>query len=117
MCYESDAVNERRERAGRNEAVFRQVNERLKEIGESFSLVSEVADFVCECGNASCTAPIRMTLAEYEEVRSQPELFIVVPGHEAADVETIVERRDGYDIVRKREGEPAQVARETDPRG
>lgn len=116
MCYESGAVDERGERVGRNEVVFRQVNERLRELGESFSLVSELADFVCECGNASCAAPIRMTLAEYERVRSEPELFIVLPGHEMGDVEAIVERREGYDVVRKREGEPAQIARETNPR-
>jgi hypothetical protein len=115
MCYDFP-VDTRGERIGRNEALFRQVNERLKEIGEGFSLVSEVVDFVCECGNASCAAPIRMTLDEYERVRAEPELFFVVPGHETGNVESIVERGDGYDVVRKREGAPAHLARETDPR-
>jgi hypothetical protein len=110
-------VDERGERVGRNEALFRQVNERLKEIGESFSLVSEYADFVCECGSGSCAAPLRLTLAEYERIRSEPELFIIVPGHEFADVETVVEQGEGFDVVRKREGTPARIARETDPRG
>ena len=109
-------VDEREERVGRNEALFRQVNERLKEIGENFSLVSESADFVCECGTAACAEPIRLPLTEYERIRSEPELFFVVPGHELSDVESVVETNEGYDVVRKHEGTPAQFARETDPR-
>jgi hypothetical protein len=110
-------VDARGERIGRNEALFRQVNERLKEIGESFSLVSELVDFVCECGSASCAAPIRMTVEEYERIRSEPELFFVVPGHEIDDVEWVVETHDEYDVVRKGVGPPARLARETNPRG
>jgi hypothetical protein len=117
MCYDSALVDARGERVGRNEGLFRQVNERLKEIGDSFSLVTESADFVCECGSASCAAPIRMTLAEYERIRSDPELFFVFPGHEIGDVESVVERHEGYDVVRKQVGAPAELARETDPRG
>jgi hypothetical protein len=98
-------VAARGERVGKNEVLFRQVNERLKEIGEGFSL-----------GSASCAAPIRMTLAEYEQVRSDPELFFVLPSHRAADIEAVVESREGYDVVRKHKGEPARMARETDPR-
>jgi hypothetical protein len=109
-------MDARGERVGKNEALFRQVNERLKELGEGFSLVSEVGDFICECGSASCAAPIRMTLAEYEQVRADPELFFVLSGHGVDDVETVVESREGYDVVRKREGEAARIARETDPR-
>jgi hypothetical protein len=54
-----------------------------------------------------------MTSQEYETLRKEPTFFAVYPGHEIADVETIVDRRDGYDVIRKREGEPARVARET----
>jgi hypothetical protein len=110
-------VDARGERIGRNEALFRQVNERLKEIGESFSLVTESVDFVCECGSASCAAPIRMTVEEYERIRSEPELFFVVPGHEDEDMESVVESHDRYDVVRKGAGPPARLARETNPRG
>jgi hypothetical protein len=109
-------VDGRDERFVRNETLFRQVNERLREISEGFSLATESADFVCECGSGSCAEPIRMTLAEYEAIRAEPELFFVVPGHEIGDVESIVDNRDGYDVVRKDPGGPAEVARETDPR-
>jgi hypothetical protein len=109
-------VEERAERIGRNEALFRHVNERLKEIGESFALVTETNDFVCECGNPDCAVTIRLTGAEYERIRSDPHLFFVVPGHEIAEVESVVEVREGYEVVRKHLGEPAALARETNPR-
>jgi hypothetical protein len=49
-------------------------------------------------------------------VRDDPTLFIVCPGHEAPRVETVDVVKGDYLIVRKREGEPAQIARATDPR-
>jgi hypothetical protein len=72
---------------GRNELLFRQVNERLRELGEGFSVVAERADFVCECADESCAEPIQLTLAEYERVRSDPRWFVVVRGHERPEIE------------------------------
>ena len=57
-----------------------------------------------------------MTRAEYEELRSEPHQFAVHPGHEYADVEDVVGRRKGYDIVSKNEGIPEKIAERTDPR-
>ncbi len=109
-------MDSREERIGKNEAVFREVNERLKELGESFSFVAERADFVCECGDALCADPIQMTLAEYEHVRANASRFAVLPGHSIREVESVVERRHGYDIVEKHPGRPAQLAAANDPR-
>ena len=110
-------MNERTKRIGANEALFRQVNERLREVGTSFSLVTDVAEFVCECGDASCTERLRVPLAEYERVRADGALFLVARGHAAEDLEYSIDHGDGYDIVRKREGAPTDLAREQDPRG
>ena len=109
-------MSDRWERIGKNEALFRQVNERLRDVAETFSLVAEQAEFVCECGDVACTEPISMSLAEYERIRANPTWFFVRRGHEAAAVETVVERRDGYDIVAKDAGPPAALAAEEDPR-
>lgn len=67
--------------------LFRQVNERLRELGESFSVVAERADFVCECADERCADPIHLTLGEYERVRSDPRWFVVVRGHERPEIE------------------------------
>jgi hypothetical protein len=79
----------RAERLGRNEGLFRQVNERLRELGEDFSIVAERADFVCECGDETCVDQIQLTLEEYERVRSDSRWFVVLRNHMRPEVERI----------------------------
>jgi hypothetical protein len=110
------AVNERERRIGLNEAVFREVNERIGDVAQTFALTTHPLDLVCECGDATCTQQIRLTPAEYEQLREDATLFAVYPGHETPDVEDVVEQRGPYDVVRKHPGAPAQLAEETDPR-
>src|SRR5262249_45518395 len=109
---EMDAERERR--VGLNGAAFREVDERIEEVAESLWL-DQLLDLVCECGNPECVQQITMTRSEYELLRSEPTRFAVFPGHEITDVE-IVEQRKAYNVIRKREGAAADVARETDPR-
>jgi hypothetical protein len=106
----------REERIGMNEAVFRDVNERIQDVANTFDLTSEPLDLICECGDASCVARITLTRDAYEQMRSDPQLFAVAPGHVAPDVEQVVANRSGYDIVRKYKGVPADIAQKTDPR-
>jgi hypothetical protein len=105
---------DREGRIGLNEAVFREFNERLEEVARGFEL--RALDLVCECANADCTDRITMAIAEYEQLRSDPRQFALVPGHELPELEEIVARRDDYVIALKRVGEPAEVAEATDPR-
>lgn len=109
-------MDDRERRIGLNEAVFREVNERIREIGQTMQATVEQLDLVCECGMADCTQRIQMTHSEYETLRSNGRHFAIVPGHEINDVETVVDRRNGYDVVEKEPGETAQLAEETDPR-
>jgi hypothetical protein len=109
-------VDERAERIGLNEALFREVNERVRSINQGFGEPLPETDFVCECGHDSCTERVRMTLDAYEELRSDPTRFAIRPGHQIPDVETVVEEHEGYAVVEKHEGDPAALAEETDPR-
>jgi len=108
--------DERARRIGVNEAVFRAVNERLSDLEQRFHVSAGDFELVCECGDAECTDRIRVEQPDYEELRADPRLFAVVQGHEEADVEQVIERRGAYDVVRKREGVPTQVAAQTDTR-
>ena len=110
-------MTEREARLAKNEALFRGVNERVKEVkGELREAGSEdKIDFVCECGRGECVAQVRLGLAEYEDVRADPARFILKPGHETVLVERVVREGDGYVVVEK-DPEEATVARETDPR-
>jgi hypothetical protein len=106
----------RAERIGMNEAVFRDVNERIQDVASAFNMTSEPLDLICECGDASCVARISLSRAEYEQLRGDSHLFAVAPGHVAPDVEEVVDSHSGYEVVRKYKGVPAQIAQKTDPR-
>ena len=103
----------RKERLARNEALFREVNERVKEFSGDSGL--EFTEFICECGDADCTETVPLTRAEYEQLRADPVLFAVVPGHSIPDIEDVVSEGERFDVVRKHEREQA-IARATDPR-
>ena len=99
-----------------NEAVFRDVNERIQDVATTFDLTAEPLDLICECGDPNCVERISISRDDYEQLRADPLLFAVSPGHEAPDVEEVVDKRGRYDIVRKDEGVPEEIARETYPR-
>jgi hypothetical protein len=109
-------IDERERRLGLNEALFREVNERLRDLNESFGAVTNRMEIVCECANPGCAERISMSVREYEDLRSDPEHFVVAPGHVVPDIEDVIARGEGWEIVRKRPGGPAELARASDPR-
>jgi hypothetical protein len=109
-------MDARQIRIGENEALFRQVNERVKQLNVGFSAVLEYGEFVCECGDEKCTERVRLTPEEYERVRADPTHFVVTHGHVAPDVEEVVFENERYQVVRKHPGGPADLAAQRDPR-
>jgi hypothetical protein len=109
-------MDERTRRIGENEAIFREVNERVRETSATFSVETGDAQFICECGMTSCMERITMTLTEYEQVRADPTTFAIVRGHDIPDVEAVVHETDRFAVVRKHAGDPAALAAELDPR-
>jgi hypothetical protein len=97
-------------RAAANEATVRDVNEGI-ERGQWPGEEDTPVGFRCECARLGCNRLIELTVREYEEVRAHPRRFVVLPGHELPDVETVVEARSGYVIVEKRNqaGEVAEA--------
>lgn len=108
-------MEERVRRIAANEAVARQVNERLEDLNEAFSALTDSFAIICECGDVGCIEQIHLSRADYSRLRSDPTHFAVIPGHEIPDTEHVVERRQAYDVVRKREGPAARLAEATDP--
>ncbi len=104
------------ERIGKNEALFREVNERIRELNDAFdaSGVREPTDFVCECSLEGCRDYVQLTLTEYEGVRSSSARFLVAPGHLwTPDNEREVERHDRYWVVEKLGAAREAAERET----
>jgi hypothetical protein len=110
-------MDERVRRIGLNEALVRLVNEEIEGLERRFAPVSEqTLQIVCECGDLQCSERLPVEIAQYERVRADPTLFIVVPGHELPELEDVVASTEPYSLVRKREGDPTAIARSTDPR-
>lgn len=103
-------------RVALNEVIFRQVNEQIESLNHGFGTELSTMTVICECADGDCTERVEIAVSEYERVRADPLLYIIVPGHELTDVESIVDSGAGYDIVQKREGAAARLAKELDPR-
>jgi hypothetical protein len=104
-----------REAREQNEALFREVNERIDEVSTSFFANEEHQEFLCECDDETCTESISATHGEYEAVRAVATHFLVLPGHQDPDVEHVVARNERFLVVEK-EGQTGHNAEESNPR-
>lgn len=93
----------REARAAKNEALLREVNDRIEQVGSHLTVMpaDDRLEFRCECGQPNCDAFVSLTVREYEHVRSDNDRFAVVPGHEDPEIERVVERGEQYLIVDK----------------
>ncbi len=90
-----------RDRVEKNERLFRELNERIREVSESLLDAGDPVEFICECARETCLDRMLLTRGQFDEVREDPRRFFVVPGHEREDVEVVVDRRASYVIVAK----------------
>jgi hypothetical protein len=103
-----------KERAARNEALFRAVNEEIHGVDRRFG--ADASEFVCECADEKCVVLVAVPLDAYTAVRSNPRRFILAPGHEDPELETVVERHEGFFVVEKF-GDAGRVAERLDAEG
>ncbi len=106
---------ERKVRAAQNQALFREVNERLERLASAFHEAAHTPGFACECADIACTDQLALTIDEYEALRTHGNRFAVLPGHVLADVERVVSENDRFALVEKLD-EGARIALETNPR-
>jgi hypothetical protein len=90
-----------KERAGRNEAIFREVNENIARLEDRLTSGADSLPIICECTRAECTTQLEIGISEYEKVRRHPDRFIVARGHEQPNIEQTLAQGAGYLIVEK----------------
>jgi len=114
---EGTATAEFERRAGKNQSLFREVNERVDEVNQGHALWLTLSDWVCECADETCTERIEMTGEEYSTVRESPIRFAVMPSeeHVVPEVERVVRKESRYWVVEKF-GQAAAAAKKLDPR-
>jgi hypothetical protein len=104
----------REERLAKNEALFREGNERMA--GWEERRVAETLErYLCECSDEDCREKVHLHKDEYEHIRSNSRWFVIVPGHEVPDVETVLERNEGWSIIEK-DPKMDPLMEATDPR-
>jgi hypothetical protein len=101
------------QRAARNEALFREVNENIADLEERHGTSTSQAVFICECASDECTDQLPVDIETYRRVRENPRRFVIVPGHDDVAVERVVEEHPGYAIVEKT-GAAGDVAAHSD---
>lgn len=104
----------RSERLARNEALFREINERIEEVSRGVAS-GDSLEVLCECGRRECLQAIDISRAEYEVVRAAPDRFVVASGHAQAEIEHVVTSTDRFEVVEK-VGDAGAIAEAADPR-
>jgi hypothetical protein len=108
-------VDSREERLARNENLFREINERVRDIAAAHGRDTHLYSFHCECSNTDCTLRVTLDLADYEAVRAHGNRFIVATGHDLPEIERVIEKRPSWWVIEK-EGDAGELAEELDPR-
>jgi hypothetical protein len=103
-------------RIARNDAIFREANERIRDSAVEHEL-TRMVPFLCECADPSCTTIVRLPLDEYERIRTDATWFFNAPGHSAVAGRfvDVLERHPQYEVVAK-VGVAAEIVKESDPR-
>ena len=90
---------DRQERMIENEKLFREVNERVADLQGDFS--DPDPEWVCECGDETCFEKVDVPAEDYQQIRAHGDWFVIVPGHEKADIERIVRENGEFVVVEK----------------
>ncbi len=108
-------TDDHKRRLADNEALFRDVNERVQEQAGGHGNDGHRYAYFCECSRPDCMDRVQLTSAEYELIRADGARFILVAGHQIGEIEDVVVRLDDSVIVEK-QGVAGDRAETLDPR-
>jgi hypothetical protein len=94
-------MSSRDTRRKENQKLFRLGNERLHDLVENRVNDWTHVPFLCECAAEHCHGRVEVQLAEWEDVTSRPNHFLMVAGHPRSEGEQVVGSLGEYDVVRK----------------
>jgi hypothetical protein len=70
------------EAALRKRTLFREVNERIRELSRRFGGAPSNYEFFCECTRLDCVLRVEIPGGVYDEIVADGERFVVAEGHE-----------------------------------
>ena len=96
------------ERNARAQVLYRDVNDRIREMDESFQEHGRIT-VLCECGRG-CDERLELAVDDYDRIRRESTHFLVKTPHFAHEVDRVVEDRGSWLLV-EAFGAAAEVAR------
>jgi hypothetical protein len=91
----------RQDRLVENQKLFRRANEHLEgAVADSVSS-EEGIPFLRECADDDCLGRVELTSSQYAGVRSREDRYFMLPGHELAEGEAVVEEHDDFQVTEK----------------
>ena len=102
-----DPTSPRARRMRQNEELMEELNRRMERMLEEIREDEEETDadapiaFLCECSHVDCRERVHLEPSVFDRIHKDPDVFILVPGHEIPDVERIVDQMGDFLIVRK----------------
>jgi hypothetical protein len=85
-----------------NEIIFQLANQTVAEfVTEESGGKDPVVRFYCECSNLECRGRIPLRASDYNKFHKNKRHFIVLEGHEMAEIEKVVSKQDGFCVVEK----------------
>jgi hypothetical protein len=94
---DSEEGQPRAARYVRNQQLARNVNELIADRRYS----SAFGEYVCECGQKTCVAPVSLSFEEFDRLRKQAGRFVVLPGHWSPQHERVVHTEARFQVVEK----------------
>ena len=104
--------DQRVRRLAENEAIARQVNEQVEQLGQRWNAPGEPLEILCECSLAECTQRLHVSLTDYAAVREHDTRFLLVDSHVIEEIERRV-GEVGDAIIVEKVGPGREVAAET----
>jgi hypothetical protein len=100
-----------------NQTIFREMNEWTEDDTDGREGFQRTMDtYLCECGDARCSDPIRLTRSEYEGIRSEPTRFALALNHENPEIDSVITENERFATIEKSFGAASRIARASDPR-
>jgi predicted RecB family endonuclease len=92
----ADERDERGREAGRMQAIYRDVNERIVALADGSTL-----KIICECGWEECADPLVVPRRAFVSARASGTRFLVKAGHVDESSERVVAKHDGFVVIEK----------------
>jgi hypothetical protein len=81
------------------EDAFREANERIAEKARELELQQPIP-FLCECSDKRCFAHVFLGLEQYADVRSDPQRYLIIAGHEVVGA-VVIAKDDRFALAEK----------------